>query len=507
MKKLFAVLMCVVLLAGLATGCGDSGSSDNEIVIAVADEFNCIDPMETTAETNQIVQDCTHDLLTDTNLDTMQNEGELVDTWEMIDLKTWKFTLKDNVTFHDGTILNVDDVIFTFDRAADHATTSSYAAKIEEIEKVDDLTFICHLVNGDVDFNYTFAANSLAVLSKEAFETMDEEEAVKIGTGPWMYEDFVAGDYVSLVPFEGSTLYEVPTVDRLVFKMIPEAATRMIALENGEVDLIMSPATTDYTRLEETDGLQLITETGRTQHFICFNLQNPDSIVTDPTFRLAVACGIDKDEMIQVAWDGWAIKSTSMMCRDMEFYTDLEGIAYDPEKAAQLFEECGAVGKTISLVTSDADHRVKLAENFQAQMKEYGIDIAVEYMQNAALTELNTGDHTTSGVEISIASWTPGKNADYMFRNPIHSTGGRNYAGVNDPEIDALIDAAAAETDEAKRQEMYTELQEIITYDVIAWVPIAQHTIVAGAAEGIEGAKLHPGLVHQFKEIHYATAE
>ncbi len=506
MKKLFSVLLCVALIAGLATGCGGGAPAEdvNEIVIAIGDEFNCIDPMETTAESNQIVQDCTHDLLTDTNLETMQNEGELVDTWEMIDLKTWKFTLKDNVTFHDGTILNVDDVIFTFERAAQHATTSSYAAKIESIEKIDDLTFIAHLVNGDVDFNYTFAANSLAVLSKEAFETMPEEEAIKIGTGPWMYEEFVAGDYVSLVPFEGSTLYPVPAADRLVFKMIPEAATRMIALENGEVDLIMSPAATDYARLQEAEDLEFITETGRTQHFVGFNMQNPDSIVTDPTFRLAMAHAIDKDEMIQVAWDGYAIKSTSMMCRDVEFYTDLEGIPYDPEKAKALFEECGAVGQTISLVTSDADHRVKMAENLQAQMKEYGIDLTVEYMQNAALTELNCGDHTTSGVEIFIASWTPGKNGDYMFRNTLHSAGGRNYPGLVDADIDAKIDAAAAEMDKAVRQEMYTELQEIITYDVICWIPIAQHTIVAGAKAGIEGAKLHPGLVHQFKEIHYA---
>ena len=61
-------------------------------------------------------------------------------------------------------------------------------------------------------------------------------------------------------------------------------------------------------------------------------------------------------------------------------------------------------------------------------MAKYGITITVEYMQNSALTELNTSDGTTSGVEMYIASWTPGKNADYMFRNPIHSQGGRNYS-------------------------------------------------------------------------------
>ena len=532
--KIIALLLCIVMAAATLLGCTggtdtpvttpdagqqgstqtnapDGGSTEQpstgdvkykeEIVIAMADEFTTIDPMETTAETNQIVQDCTHDLLTDTNLTTMQNEGELVDHWEMLAPDHWRFVLKENVTFHDGTILNVDDVEFTFQRAAEKSTTANYMAKISEFIKVDDLTFEVKLLAGDVDFNYTMAANSLAILSKEAFETMPEEDAIKIGTGPWVFEEFVSGDYVSLVRFEGSTLYPVPNTKRLVFRMIPEASARMIALENGEVDVIMTPNATDYSRLTESDDLQLITETGRTQNFVGFNLQNPDCIVTDPVFRQAVAYCIDKDEMVIAAWDGYAQVSTSMMCRDMGYYADIEGIPYDPEKAQQLFDQCGATGKTLHLVTSDAAHRTKMAENFQAQMQKYGITITVEFMQNSALTELNTSDGTTSGVELYIASWTPGKNADYMFRNPLHSTGGRNYSHLMDPEIDALIDAAVAETDTTKRAEMYKELQERITCEIIPWVPIAQPTLTLGAAKGVTGALLHPGLVHQFKMI------
>ena len=301
-KKILALLLALAMIFSLAA-CTSGGSTEpaepsggegeatgephykEEIVIAMADEFTTIDPMETSAETNQIVQDCTHDLLTDTNLDTMQNEGELVDHWEMIDPSHWTFTLKEGVKFHDGTILDTEDVYFTLmERAPQHSITAKYASMFN-IEIVDDLTFNVELTQPDVDFNYVFAANTLAILSKEAFETMPEEEAVKSGTGPWMFEEFVSGDYVSLVRFEDCTLYPVPNTKRLVFKMIPEASSRMIALENGEVDLIMTPNATDYNRLIEDPNLQLITETGRGQHFVGFNLENPNSIVTDPKFR------------------------------------------------------------------------------------------------------------------------------------------------------------------------------------------------------------------------------
>lgn len=509
-KRFVALLLSLIMvftLLGCGTqtppeqnGDGQTGTTyKEEIVIAMADEFTTIDPMETTAETNQIVQDCTHDLLTDTNLATMQNEGELCESWEMVAPDDWIFKLKENVTFHDGTILNVDDVEFTFERAKEHAATANYMNMIKEFKKIDDLTFELILNQGNVDFNYTLAANSLAILSKEAFETMPEEEAVKIGTGPWVFDEFVSGDHVTLKRFEEGTLYKLPNTKVLTFRMIPEASARMVALENGEVDVIMSPAATDYARLSESDNMQLITETGRTQHFIGFNLENANFLGQNQEFRLAMAKAINKEEMIIAAWDGYAQVSTSMMCRDMGYYADIEGIPYDPDGAKELFDKVGATGMTIKLVTSDAAHRVKLAENFQSQMAAYDIIVNVEYMQNSALTELNTSDGTTSGVEMYIASWTPGKNADYMFRNPIHSQGGRNYSHLKDSAIDAMIDAAAAETDTTKRAEMYKELQEKLTCEIIPWIPIAQNTLTLGAAEGVTGALLHPGLVHQFK--------
>lgn len=518
MKKILALLLALAMIFSLAActssnepapaepSGGDEPSGEphykEEIVIAMADEFTTIDPMETSAETNQIIQDCTHDLLTDTNLDTMQNDVELLESWEMIDPTHWSFKLKPGIKFHDGTILNSDDVYFTWMvRGPQKSLTAKNCSEIKNFEIVDDLNFNIELAYADVDFNYVLASNTLAILSKEAFETMPEEEAVKIGTGPWMFEEFVSGDYVSLVRFEDCTLYPVPHTKRLVFKMIPEAADRMIALENDEVDVIMTPNATDYNRLIEDPNLQLITETGRGQHFIGFNLQNPNSIVTNPKFRLAVAKGINKEDMVTAAWDGYAQVSTNIHCRGVGYYHDIEGIPYDPEGAQALFDEIGATGMTIPLVTSDAAHRQKMATEFQSQMAKYGITITIETMQNSALTELNTSDGHTNGVELLIASWTPGMNADYMYRNTFCSDGSRNYVHLADPEIDEMIKAAATEVDTEKRDQLYLDLQNYLTCEVIPWVPIAQATMTFGARAGVTGARIHPALVHQFKAV------
>lgn len=524
MKNLYMkILLCMLMVVLVFTGCANqpvaptttapqssTAPSESqpaggpqykkEIVIAVADEFTTIDPMETTAESNQLIQTLVHTLITNTNLVTMQNEGFLAESWEMVAPDHWKFKLKENIRFHDGTILNVDDVLFTFERGKDKSTTSAYIAKFKEVKKIDDLNFEIFLFAGDVDFNYLFAADSLAILSKEAFETMPEQEAVKIGTGAWKFEEYQSADYVSLVRFEECTLYPVPNTERLVFRMIPEASSRMIALENGEVDAIMSPSATDYSRLSESSELKLITQTGRGQHFIGFNQANTNSIVSNPEFRKAVAYAVNKEEMVMAAWDGYAQVSTSIMARDMQYYADIDGIPYDPEKAKAMFEELGVVGQSVKLITSDAAHRVKMAENFQAQMAKYGITINVEFMQQAALIERLQAPGYLE--EMFVLSWTPGKNADYMFRNPVHSKGGRSfYSNINDPEIDALIDAAAAEIDPVKRAELYKDLQIRLTTEVINWIPVAQATLTMGAHKDVEGILLHPALVHNFRSI------
>ena len=194
MKNLYTkILLCMLMVALVFTGCANQPATPTtaapqtstaptesqpaggpqykkEIVIAVADEFTTIDPMETTAESNQLIQTLVHTLITNTNLVTMQNEGFLAESWEMVAPDHWKFKLKENIRFHDGTILNVDDVLFTFERGKDKSTTSAYIAKFKEVKKIDDLNFEIFLFAGDVDFNYLFAADSLAILSKEALD-------------------------------------------------------------------------------------------------------------------------------------------------------------------------------------------------------------------------------------------------------------------------------------------------------------------------------------------------
>ena len=507
-KKFTALLLCLLTVLSLVACGGDKPTTPStggeakykeEIIIALNGEFNAIDPQASTSSINQIVQDCTHDLLTDTDLSIMANAGELCEKWEMIALDHWRFTLKKGIKFHDGTILNVDDVKFTFDRAAQNSVTSGYMAQIKEFIKVDDLTFELKLVTGNVDYNYAMAANSLAILSKEAFETMPEEKAVAIGTGAWKLEEYVPSDYVSLVRFDECTLYKVPQTKRLVFKMIPEATSRMIALENGEVDIALGIGTSDFGRLAENSKLEMISTAGRTQHYIGFNLQSPNKIITDKRFREAMACGIDKEELVIAAWDGYAQVSTGIMCRDMGYYSDIEGIPYDEAKAKKLFDECDATGKTFNLICSNTAVREKLATNLQSQLKKYDITLNVEILQSTAVSEKLKADPKTSGYEIMLSSWSPGMNADYMFRNTLNSKGGSNRVYLADAEVDALMDKAVAETDTAKRAQMYTDLQNLLVCDIIPWIPISQPTVAMGVAKGITGALLHPADVHQVR--------
>lgn len=514
-KRIIAVLLSLIMMFSLAA-CTNGGSEPaaetqpdvaeptgepqykEEIVIGLASEFDTIDPQGSNADRNFLVQDAVFDLLTDTDLDELVNKGELCETVTMLEPDLWEFKLYPNVNFHDGTILDTDDVLFTFDRAKESQFCTSYVSQIEEVIKIDDLTFQMKLVKPNLDFNYVLANNQLAILSKEAFESMPEEQAATIGTGPWKYESYVPGEYVSLVRNEDSTFYETPNTKRLVFKMIPEASSRLIALQTGEIDICLDPSATDFGTIADDKDLNLLQIQGRGLRYIAFNLSK-ESPFSNELVRQAVACAINRDDIITVATGGYASRANNVLSKGCWGYTDIEGIPEDLEKAKVLMAEAGYPdGFSTALYYQNDTERSDIATVVQAQLAEIGITAELKGLEAAAFSEavVQNGEH-----EICIGRWTPGLNPDGMFRNSLYSAGGTNYAKCKDAKLDELLDAAMSEVDVSKRLALYAEIQTYLTEELIPWVPIYLTVNTVAARADVEGLKLHPAALHNFKYV------
>ena len=458
-----------------------------------------MDPQGTSGSLDQMIQDNVLDLICDTDLSVMQNRGELAETVEMIEPDLWQFKLYEGVKFHDGTILNVDDVIFTWERSKTSQYATSFSNQVADIIKIDDLTFQMKLAAPNLDFNYKLASNTWAIQSKEAFETMPEEKAAGIGTGPWMFEEFVPGDYVSLVRFEDCTRWPVPNTKRLVFKMLPEASARLIALQTGEIDICMDPSAIDFNTIIEDANLELIQASTRGMRYIAFNMSKADSPFADARVRKAVASAVKRAELIEVARGGYATPKYNVMADGVWSYMEVDGIPEDVEAAKQLLAEAGYPnGFETKLCFQGDTERSDIATVLQAQLAEVGIKAELEPMEAAAFKE-----HVTLGGQhdFCIGRWTPGMDADGMFRGVLHSTGASNFAHNKDAKTDELIDGAMSEQDPDKRMKMYQELQVYLSEERLPWVPLYQIMTSVAVRSGVEGLGMHPAEVHSFKYV------
>lgn len=531
LRKIIALLLCAATAMSLFAGCGNNeeptpnapttpaptpnapsnpapspnapstgaASYKEEIVIGIAQEFTSMDPQGTSASLDQMIQDNVFDLICDTNLEVMENRGELAETFEMIEPDLWQFKLYEGVKFHDGTILNVDDVIFTWERSKTSEFASSFSTQVTEIIKIDDLTFQMKLAAPNLDFNYKAASNTWAIQSKEAFETMPEEKAASIGTGPWMFEEFVPGDYVSMVRFEDCTRWPVPNTKRLVFKMLPEASARLIALQTGEIDICMDPSSIDFNTIINDSNLELLQASTRGMRYIAFNLSKEGSPFTDVRVRKAVASAVKRAELIEVARGGYATPAYNLMAKGVWSYTEVDGIPEDIEAAKKLMAEAGYPDGFETKLSFQADtERSDLATVLQAQLAEIGIKAELEPLEAAAFKEQVTvgGEH-----DFCIGRWTPGMDADGMFRSPLHSSGSSNYAHNKDAKTDELLDGAMAETDPEKRMEMYQELQVYLAEELVPWAPLYQIMTSVAVRAGLEGLGMHPAEIHSFKYV------
>lgn len=530
LRKIIALLLCAMTVMGLAAGCGnndtpatnDTPANNNtpstntpatntpatnetpapavttyqeKIVIGTHTEFTTIDPQNTSATMDQVIQNSVFDGLTGSDPETGNVVGALAETVTMIAPDLWEFKLRENVNFHDGTVMNADDVVFTFERAKDSSFCTSTMSQIAEIIKVDDMTVQMKLNAGNTDFNYNAGSENLAILSKEAFETMSEEQAAAIGTGPFKFVEYTPGQTMTLTRFEEGTYHEIPNTKELVFKFLPEASARVIALQTGEIDICMSPSSIDIPSITEDSKLQLLQIPTRGVRHIAFNCEG-DSPLADPLVRKALSCAVNREEIIIVAEGGYAEASNNLMSSGCWGYAEIDGIPEDIAKAKEYLAQAGYPnGFETSITFSNSTVNTNIATVFQAQMAEIGVKVELEPLESATLRSVvyENAEH-----DMHISRWSPGRLPDGMFRGTLMSTAANNNANLHDTKFDSMMDAALAETDTAKRLEMYKEIQTYVTEEVIAWIPLYQSLTSMATKAGVEGIILNEADCHNF---------
>jgi peptide/nickel transport system substrate-binding protein len=442
-------------------------------------------------------------------------EGELLPwlatSWEVSeDGLHYTFELRDDVKFHDDTPFNAEAVCFNFDRIVDPATESRSTVRFlgpyDSCEVVDEFTAQVNLKEPFGPFLEGLAISEVGMVSPTAVETYgDQYEMNQVGTGPFRWAEHVLNDHLTLERNAdynwAPEFYEnqaAPYVDQLTFRFIPEPATREGALEIGEVGLIDDVPPRDAARLGTNHDLVLynIDIPSRARHY-------PINVSKPPTDELAVRqamnMAVDRTSVVSTLYVSMWPEAYNLFGPALLFYDQAvqdkyaAKYAYDPEAAGALLDEAGWVmgadgiryknGQPLKVILIAASMK-EVHELVQAQLREVGIDMEVgiygvlEFFEKCGNGEANVcwlGGRTTpdSGLEIN---------------NYLQSGGQYDWTKHQDAHLNELLDLGVSTTDPQERQEIYSEIQDILMDEALI-LPVfwPRELLVAGAqVEGLQ---------------------
>ena len=394
------------------------------------------------------------------------------------DQLTWTLKLKDNLKWHDGEKITADDIVFTIDSILDEKQNSSMRGSLIfngeplKVEKVDELTVDFKLPTVSAAFEGVM--NDFFPIPKHIYENeadimKSEKNQAPVGSGPFKFKEFKADEYVILERFDDYFAGK-PYLDSVVYRIVKDPNTANISLQKGEINARLIDAQ-DYEKLDSTGQFNMLTFPEGRLYYVAFN-QNSEA-VQSKELRQAIAHVLDKDELIQTAFlsSKFAEPGASVLTPDTLYHSqDVTTYEYDLEKAKELAAAAGET-KPLRIIYAN-NNKIQESLALYAQQKLQEIDLEVELVAMDPSAHMQkTLDAAASDYEISFGGYIMGVEPD-VYKPLFTSDGGYNFARYKNAELDKLWEAAAVEIDEAKRGELYLQIQETIVQD-LAYLPLA----------------------------------
>ena len=526
MKKLLTLILCLAMVLTVFAGCsstpateeGASASGDaaqgeaadseykDTLVFAMNTDVQSMDPQiqnDTTSE--QVVKMLYNTLLKFEDDGTVV--GDLAESWSVSEDKlTWTFNLKQGVKFHNGKELTSADVKATFDRAlnaeAGGLRTTEIIKMFTAVEAPDPYT-VTITTDGPYGPMESLMCNmSLGIMDADYIEQYGLDLGTSVegenGTGPFKVVSWERDQEIVVERFDDyfGTPAKLQTV---VYTVIPEAASRVIALETGEVDVIDKPTNEDLERLEaDTENFTVLRKPTISQRLFRFGCNDP--IISNTKVRQAIVYAIDRQAIIDALFTGSAYPSTAPLAPVTFGYSDLGEIEQDLELAKSLLAEAGYPdGFDTKIVTTERyQNGIELAEIISQQLAEIGINAEIEVWEWSALSASWNGitaDEFDQPIFIMGAGPSM-RDADGGLRGlyTTSETGlnDRNYGFYSNAEVDALIEQGMQETDQQKRVEIYKEAMEILyREDPVAFWLFDMYGLAITSSK-VEGVTLSP---------------
>ena len=404
----------------------------------------------------------------------------LATSWQASDDgKTWTFHLREGVKFHDGTAFDAEAVKRNFDRFKEPGNIPAYsylADPIVAVNVVDDLTVNVVTEMPFAPLLRTLATSSFSIVSPTAIEQAglqpNERFDTPIGTGPFTFVEWVRGEKITMAR-NPEYWGDGPYVGEIEFRIVPEDQTRVMMVEAGQADVAMYIPAHDAKRLEGNSELQILRLTSTRPMAVTINTRLEP--MNDVRVRQAINYAIDKEALVNYVLGGAGSISQCVNLTPSVFgYWPVGSYEYDLEKARDLMAEAGyANGFETSLYYSPGRYAsdAVVCEALQMMLQNIGITVTLMPMEWAELQSILRLPLDEASVPLLLAAWMNTLYDAFDSLDPLYHSSqqpprGSNRSFLDNPAIDALLEAARYETDEERRLELYKTIDQLLWQEV-----------------------------------------
>lgn len=488
---LFCTLLCCLLVLG---GCANPKAQPEQVLkVAIGTDINTWDIAQFPDGDGRFVWAQIYETLVRLDSDLKIIPG-LAESWETTNNgKEWVFHLRKNVLFHDGTPFTAKAVKYSYDNRG--YVSHNGILQLEKTEIVDDYTvkFTCVRPIPLPTYLTHVAWPLVSPSSIDSEGNFDKP----IGTGPFRFVSYSKGQEVV---FEKNDNYwgEKAKLDKVVFKIIPDASTRIMALSSGDVDMSIKIPESNVAEMEKNPDIMIYKKMTTFTDFLQFNCKRAP--FDDVNVRKAVAYAIDTEGIVENLLNNIGTAAQGRPYSPVMMYSskDLELYSQNLDKARASLAVagwkdlngdgvCEKNGKDLQvdilLSPSWSPRQHIIAQACQNQLNEAGFNVNLKQLERAAIAQKEKENNFDMLMRTGYFVWGP-----YPHHMKLHCS--KNYKShYQNPAFDQLVQQGEACTDEEEKQQIYTKLQKMILDELPAFYIVHEDKIVA-ARSNVKGYEI-----------------
>jgi peptide/nickel transport system substrate-binding protein len=435
-----------------------------------------LDPHIATAfSTFAVINGTIYEGLTSIDKDLRLRPG-LAESWTVSpDGKTYRFKLRANVKFHDGTPMEAADVVASIERVLSRDIGSPLASRLAAVEgasAIDATTVELRLKEAQAPLLLSIA--TIAIVPRRMQADKDSLQRQPVGTGPFAFAEWQPNSFIRLAKHAGYWGAGQPKLDGVKFNLVPESATRQVGLSSGTYAMLPNIDAATALQLQGRPNVRVVETLELAYTLVGLNVSRPP--FNDVRVRRALNHALDRAEIVQAAQFGKGVPGGPLSPALKDWAVDTKEFgcyAHDPAKARALLREAGLTEPVT--VTMNVLPRQDIKDIAQVELKNQELG---QFIQDWRNSNFDMFASTNAG--------SPDPD-DYFFRT-FRTGGSTNVFKYSDARIDDLLDKARASGDPAQRKAMYDEVQKTLACDgPIAHLTYGQlFTALRGNVQGHE---------------------